>query len=441
MPSDIADWAGNGDLATTYRMRARRGRRYRLRQVAAMVPSSQHQLSDQQAVRMLSDARQIGFDGLRRRNAECWDELWRGRVVLLGADERWQAMSDAAFFYLNSSVHPSSPSSTSIFGLARWNDYHYYWGHVMWDIEAFSIRPLLFSQPGAAEAMLNFRHRTAETAERNARINGRRGIQYPWQAGPSHGEESAPLGAKGPGYSNHVTCVVANAFADYADATGDRHFTGRHAWPIVSGVAEWVMSRTTCTARGVEIKAAMGVAERPQPGDNDAFTNMAAAAVLRRAADMSRALGEDPPSAWAETASRIVLGIDDDSVIRDHDGYRADEDKAATPSAPAGLLLFGHPVPPEVASATRRYYLAEPTSTPAARCCRHCSACSRPTRVTAAVRPTCSRRATRSSARSGSPTFTNIAPIGSPTSPWPDRSTPTSPGSSWPVPTVSATSG
>ena len=101
----------------------------------------------------------------------------------------------------------------------------------------------------------------------------------------------------------------------------------------------------------------MGVAERPQPADNDAFTNMAAAAVLRRAADMARALGEDPPSAWAETAARIVLGINDDSVIQDHDGYRADEDKAATPSALAGLLLFGHPVPPEVASATRRYYL------------------------------------------------------------------------------------
>ena len=354
---ELADWAGNGDLATTYRLSARRGRRYRLRHLAAMVPSTQHQLADQHAVRLLSAGREVGFDGLRRRNAKDWEDLWLGRVLLLGADERWQAMSDAAFFYLNSSVHPSSPASTSIFGLARWNDYHYYWGHVMWDIEAFSIPPLLLSQPDAAEAMLNFRHRTAETAARNARVNGRRGIQFPWQAGPSHGEESAPLGAKGPGYSHHVTCVVANAFADYADATGDRQFTADRAWPVISGVADWVMSRTTCTPRGVEIKAAMGVAERPQPADNDAFTNMAAATVLRRAADMACALGEDPPSAWAETAARMVLGTNDESVIRDHDGYRADEDKSATPSALAGLLLFGHPVLPEVASATRRYYL------------------------------------------------------------------------------------
>ena len=354
---ELADWAGNGDLATTYRLRARRGRRYRVRQVAAMVPSTQHQLADQQAVRLLSTGRDVGFEGLRRRNVEIWEDLWRGRVQLLGADERWQAMSDAAFFYLNSSVHPSSPASTSIFGLARWNDYHYYWGHVMWDIEAFSIPPLLFSQPEAAEAMLNFRHRTAVTAARNARANGRRGIQFPWQAGPSQGEESAPLGAKGPGYSHHVTCVVANAFADYADATGDRQFTAHRAWPVLSGVADWVLSRTTCTRRGVEIADAMGVAERPQPADNDAFTNMAAATVLRRANDMGRSLGEDANPAWAETAAKMFLGINDDGVIQDHDGYRADEDKSATPSALAGLLMFGHPVPPEVASATRRFYL------------------------------------------------------------------------------------
>ena len=97
-------------------------------------------------------------------------------------------------------------------------------------------------------------------------------------------------------------------------------------WPIGS------CRERRAPPHGVEIKAAMGVAERPQPADNDAFTNTAAATVLRRAADIARALGEDPPSAWAETAARMVLSSDE-SVIQDHDGYRADEDKSATPSA------------------------------------------------------------------------------------------------------------
>jgi hypothetical protein len=87
-----------------------------------------------------------------------------GRTVE-GADRRrgrfarHQAIIDAAFFYLNASTHAASPSATSIFGLATWHDYHYYYGHVMWDIDAFCVPPLLFSQPDAALAMLEFRKR------------------------------------------------------------------------------------------------------------------------------------------------------------------------------------------------------------------------------------------------------------------------------------------
>jgi hypothetical protein len=351
-----ADWWGNGDLATVYRIDARRGRRYRLRQIAAMVPSSAHSIADHHALRLLRSGVDLGFDELRRRNEARWQELWRGRLVLLGADAAWQARADAAFFYLQSSVHGSSPASTSIFGLAQWRDYHYYYGHVMWDIEAFAVPPLLLTQPEAAAAMLGYRHRTLAAAEHNAQLHGRRGAQFPWQAGPTHGEESAPMGANGPSYEDHVGCVVAHAFAQYAFATGDRGFAAARAWPVLAAVADWIRSRATWTERGVEIVRAMGVAERTEPFDNDAFTNMAAAAVLREAVAIGDQVGASVPEPWSTMADRIVLPVRD-GMILDHDGFRFDEEKAATPSAPAALLLFGHPVDVATASATRRAYL------------------------------------------------------------------------------------
>ena len=72
----------------------------------------------------------------------------------------------------------SSPASTSIFGLAQWKNYHYYYGHVMWDIEAFAVPPLLLTQPEAAAAMLAFRRRTlvAAEAERPAARTPRRAV-------------------------------------------------------------------------------------------------------------------------------------------------------------------------------------------------------------------------------------------------------------------------
>jgi Glycosyl hydrolase family 65 central catalytic domain len=226
----------------------------------------------------------------------------------------------------------------------------------MWDIEAFAVPPLLLTQPDAAAAMLGFRWRTPAGATLNAQLHGRRGAQFPWQAGPRHGEESAPMGAQGPSYEDHIGCVVAHAFAQYAYATGDDDFAADHACPVIAAVAAWIQSRVTWTERGVEILRAMGVAERPDPFDNDAFTNIAAAAVLRDAAAIASPAGTNAPEQWALMADRIVLAVRD-GVVVDHDGFGWDEEKAATPSAPAAVLLFGHPAYPAVASATRRAYL------------------------------------------------------------------------------------
>ena len=107
-------------------------------------------------------------------------------MVLLGADETWQARADAAFFYLQSSVHRSSPASTSIFGLAQWRNYHYYYGHVMWDIEAFAVPPLLLTQPEAAAAMLRL-----PAAHAGGRRGQRPAARPPWRTVPVGGRTAA----------------------------------------------------------------------------------------------------------------------------------------------------------------------------------------------------------------------------------------------------------
>ncbi|MBX4159174.1 hypothetical protein K4A07_18805, partial [Lactiplantibacillus plantarum] len=110
----------------------RSDRSVRLRQIVAAVPSIVHDRPDEEAVRRVARAKATGFDELRARNRAEWAELWRGRIVVEGASPAHQALIDAAFYYLNCSTHAASPSATSIFGLATWHDYHYYYGHVMW---------------------------------------------------------------------------------------------------------------------------------------------------------------------------------------------------------------------------------------------------------------------------------------------------------------------
>jgi len=347
----------DGPIAKTYAFKARAGRRYRFTQLASLVPDVLHRQPQRQAVRLVAAAGDLGFDELRRRNRAVWRDLWRGRLQLVGAEERWQAMADAAFFYLTTSVHSASPSSTSIYGLAGWWDYHYYYGHVMWDVDAFAIPVLTLLQPEAAHTLLEFRTRGLDAARNNAKMRGRQGLQFPWEAGPGHGEETTPGGAAAASREDHVSLHVARAFAFFADVTGDEQFLREEAWPVLSGVADWFVDRIDRARGGFTLREGGGPAERAGTDDNDALTLMAARVVLNRAIQAAETVGLPPRGKWIEVAGGLAPPMRSDGVIASHDGYRSDEEKGATPSPLMGLFPYWAEVEPETALRTLRFYL------------------------------------------------------------------------------------
>jgi trehalose/maltose hydrolase-like predicted phosphorylase len=357
---DAADRSKNpraeAPLTTSYREKIRKGQRVTVRQVASLVPSANHQQPHWEATRLAAFGRRIGFDRLRRENAEAWRELWRGRIVLVGANSKWQELADAAFFYLHTSTHPGS-LSTHPFGLAQWFGYHYYYGHVMWDVEAFLMPPLLLTNPDAALAMLDYRTRCLEAARENARLNGWKGLQFPWQSSPSRGEESAPGLGPAASYEHHITPDVAKAFAEYMHATGSDVFAKDRAWPVLAGAADWLTSRAVQSAKGWEIHEAMGIAERKEPADNAAFVNMAATVALQEAIRCGERLGYEVPHEWRAMADGLVLPVNRANVILDHDGFTRREEKAATPAALAGLFPLGYRATADVEQATLSFYL------------------------------------------------------------------------------------
>ncbi|MDB5470731.1 MAG: glycosyl hydrolase family 65 [Caulobacter sp.] len=343
-------WDDLGPLSTTYRLKAVAGRPYRFRQTASLVPSVMHNQPQRQAARLIQAARELGFDELRKRNRAAWDEIWKGRIILEGAGERWQGLADAAYYYLNASVHQASPASTSIYGLASWIDYHYYFGHVMWDVDAFAIPPLSLIQPNAAASLLAFRTRTLEAARNNAMLQGLRGLKFPWEAGAGRGEEAAPGGASAAAREDHINLHVARGFAFHADATGDKLFLRDKAWPVLEGVAEWLEDRVEPAGKGYAIREVGGPAERKEIHDNDAVTLMTSRIVLQRTAEAARQLRLPARPAWNEIAEGLEPVLRDDGAIADHEGYRTNEEQGGAPSP----LLGYFPYWAETSAATMR---------------------------------------------------------------------------------------
>lgn len=347
----------NVRLVTKYRLRLEAGGSVTLRQLAALIPKVTHHRPDQQAVRHLCRAEKEGFEALRRANRAEWRDLWKGRIVIRGADERCQRLADAAYFYLMSSTHSGSPASTSMFGLAAWRNYNYYYGQVMWDVETFCLPLITLIQPEAARSLLAFRYRTLESAENNARARGRAGAQYPWQSGPVNGQESGPLPGKASWYEEHVSADVAIGFIAFCHLTGDEVFQRQRAWPVVSAVADWLCDRAERTARGYEVFKSMGVAERAEPVDNPAYMNLTAKLALQGALEMARDLDLPPGRAWKTVADGLVLPIADGKLLG-HDNFDPDGEKAATPDPLTALYPLGMELDAGVAEATLAYYLS-----------------------------------------------------------------------------------
>jgi trehalose/maltose hydrolase-like predicted phosphorylase len=225
----------------------------------------------------------------------------------------------------------------------------------MWDIETFCVPPLIFLQPDAARGLLDYRIRSLESARSNARLMGRRGLQFPWESAPSSGEEAAPLPGSAAWREDHVSLDVARAFALCANVTGDDAFRDK-AWTVLSGVAEWIKSRVTKRRGKYEIRASMGIAERKSPSDNAVFTNISARTVLLDAAAAAKRSGRPIDPAWLEIATKMVVPKRGKVVIS-HDAYRMNEEKAATPDPLMGVFPLGGVFDEESEQATLSFYL------------------------------------------------------------------------------------
>lgn len=347
------DYGHEKDMELTqYSVSARPGRRYVMRQIGSLVPSRMHSEPHWQANRQVATALWWGFDGLRERNRAAWAELWRGCPRIAGAGRQWQDCVDAAFFYLHSSVHPSSPCSVAPFGLSR-NDA--YGGHVFWDTETFMFPPVLLTAPEAARAMLDYRSEMLAAARANARLHGYRGVQFPWQSGNT-GSEVASFWCQGQD-EHHINMDVAFAFAQYAYATGDEEFLRAQAWPVLKGVAEWIVSRVEKTARGYELLHVVGIDEMLENVDNNAVTNMLAVLILREAAAFADRVGVRAPGIWQTVADRLFVPIDPKTnVILKHDHF-SHTGGICCPDPLVAYFPFGCRHSPEVDAATVGHYM------------------------------------------------------------------------------------
>ncbi|WP_436776466.1 glycoside hydrolase family 65 protein [Yinghuangia sp. YIM S09857] len=263
------------------------------------------------------------FDALLVAHIRRWTELW-GRCRLdfdLGPHSDGEASARLYSFHILQTL--SAHTAALDAGVpARGLHGEAYRGHVFWD-ELFVLPYLNLRLPDVSRGLLRYRYRRLDAARAAARAAGFRGAMFPWQSG-SDGREETPAMHLNPRSGRwledhshrqrHVGAAIAYNVWTYYQATGDGAYLAAEGAELLVEIARfWADIATFDPVIGrYRIRGVMGPDEyhdgypwSDAAGlDDNAYTNVLASWVLRKAA---HALTVLPEYRRAELGERIGL--------------------------------------------------------------------------------------------------------------------------------------
>jgi trehalose/maltose hydrolase-like predicted phosphorylase len=319
LPGADARTEAAGDTATVeVGFDASPGRAYAFTQLVGIVSSAETAHPLAVANRRVAEARSRGYDALAAGNARAWARRWESDIVLDG-DPALQRVVRSMLFYLLCSADSGTALGIPPMGLSSAG----YYGHIFWDSDTWMFPALLLTHPDVAHSLVAFRSRTLAAAQANARANGFRGAMYPWEADEIGNETTPQFAVQNARSEIHVNGDVALAQWQYYLATGDSGRLAREGFPVISGTADfWVSRATHDSADGrYHIRNVVSVAEGLIGVNDDAYTNAVARRNLEIAMAAARRLGQRPDPRWTTVAARLHLPIDSASgFFRTYEG-------------------------------------------------------------------------------------------------------------------------
>jgi alpha,alpha-trehalase len=304
------------------------------------------------------DVRRTGtFDDLLRTHRLAWKHLWDRFQIELD----WKKRSDHnnhelilnlyTFHLLQTSSYHTMDMDVGV-PSRGWHG-EAYRGHIFWD-ELFIFPLLNLRIPEITRALLMYRYRRLEEAREAARQEGYKGAMYPWQSGSDGREESQKIhlnpksGRWIPDHSRlqrHVSAAIAYNIWHYYQVTHDMEFLSFYGAETFLEIARFWGSIATYNPehKRYEILGVMGPDEyhdsypgSEKPGlDNNAYTNIMAVWVMRRALELLGLLAEDRRTElceaiqlrpgeiekWKEIIRKMRVVFHDQGIISQFEGY------------------------------------------------------------------------------------------------------------------------
>ena len=304
-------------------------------------------------------ARVGSFDDELDAHIVAWKHLWRRFDIHVQPAGRRFPLNVPMLLRLNM-LHLLQAVSHNSIGLdigvpARGWTGETYRGHIFWD-ELFIFPFLNYRTPEITRSLLMYRFRRLPEARAAAAAAGFEGAMFPWQSGSDGQEETQEVNFNprsgrwvpdNTWLQRHVGSAVAWNVWQYFQVSDDMEFLQFYGAELILEIARFWASITIFNEeRGrYEICGVMGPDEfhdaypqASEPGlDNNAYTNVMAVWVLRRAIDVLDRIGDirraeltarlhihaEDIERWEKIGRRMFVPFHDGRIISQFEGYDA----------------------------------------------------------------------------------------------------------------------
>ncbi|MDO4261959.1 MAG: glycosyl hydrolase family 65 protein [Eubacteriales bacterium] len=262
------------------------------------------EVSMRRAEELLAEAEATGYGGLKERQRACMDHFWETAGIDIegaGADALRQGLH-FNLFHIFQSAGRDGRTGMGAKGLSGEG----YEGHYFWDTEMYVMPVFIYTEPGVAKALLDYRYAKLPEARDRARVLGHdKGALFPWRT--INGEEAStyyPLGTA----QYHINGDIAYALCLYFQVTGDvEYLKEKGAELLIETARVWADVGSFAECRGGKycICSVTGPDEYNVLVDNNFYTNLTARENLRNASRAVRYLREHAPERMEELERRL----------------------------------------------------------------------------------------------------------------------------------------
>lgn len=256
-----------------------------------------------------------GFDGEVKAHEAVYDAMWKEADISIEGDDELDRAVRFNIFHLMSTGNEHDDRVNVGAKLLHGEEYG---GHAFWDTELFMLPFFAYVFPKTAKNLESYRYHLLDAARDNAKKNGFKGAQYPWESADDGTEQCPDWTIEPDGscyrcyvavYEHHVTAAVAYGIYNYVKITRDYDFLFHKGAEILLETARFWSSRCEYNEEKdrYEIRQVTGPDEWHEPVDNNLYTNYLAKWNLRYVQELLNFLKKEHSDVYEGLKEKLGL--------------------------------------------------------------------------------------------------------------------------------------